>query len=119
MVGMLQQIKKIKCQKKSLATLIETFQNAAHLYNEMSEKDENSYKKFESIASNIMAEAKTLRDDIIRIVEGEGTADASSSLVFTLDTIIKETNKMSTRSEDEVLYELDLSELDLFEEDED
>ena len=106
-------------QKKSLTTLIETFQNAAHLYNEMSDKDENSYKKFESIASNIMTEAKTLRDDIIRIVEGEGTADASSSLVFTLDTIIKETNKMSTRSEDEVLYELDLSELDLFEEDED
>jgi hypothetical protein len=104
---------------KRLISLIETFQNTASLYNNMNEKDDAIYEKFELIASNLLGEAKTLRDDVIRIVEGEEGASANSSLLFTLDTIIKETNKMSTRSKDEVLYELDLSELDLFEEDED
>ena len=64
----------------------------------------------------MLDEAKTLRGDLIRIVEGEGSAYAVSSLVDKLNTIIKETEKMSTRSKDEVLYELDLSELNLFEE---
>jgi len=93
-----------------------TFQESAALYNTLNDKDEETYQKFEIIASNLLDEAKTLRGDLIRIVEGEGSADAVSSLVDKLNTIIKETEKMSTRSKDEVLYELDLSELNLFEE---
>ena len=99
------------------AKVAKTFQESASLYNTMGVKDEETYQKFEIIASNLLDEAKTLRDDLIRIVEGEGSANAVTSLVDKLNTIIKETEKMSTRSEDEVLYELDLSELNLFEED--
>jgi hypothetical protein len=96
--------------------ITKTFQESASLYNTMRDKDEEMYQKFEIIASNLLDEAKTLRDDLIRIVEGEGSANAVSSLVDKLNTVIKETEKMSTRSKDEVLYELDLSELNLFEE---
>ena len=96
--------------------IAKTFQESAVLYNTINDKNEETYQKFETIASNLLDEAKTLRDDLIRIVEGEGSAYAASSIVDTLNTIIKETEKMSTRSKDEVLYELDLSELNLFEE---
>jgi len=105
--------------KVALKSLIESFRDAAVLYNTIEEKDDAVYEKFELIASNIISEAKTLRDQLIRIVEGDGSSDADTALSLTLDTIIKETIKMSKRSEDEVLYELDLSELNLFEEDED
>lgn len=114
---LLESIASTTIDRKRLTSLIESYLSAANLYNSIEEKDSVVYEKFELIASNLLREAKTLRDDVIRIVEGEGTADADSSLL-TLDTIIKETNKMSTRSKDEVLYELDLSELDLFEEEE-
>ena len=104
--------------KRALRNLIESFTEAAALYNSIEEKNDSIFEKFELIASNLISEAKTLRDQLIRIVEGDGSSDADTALSITLDTIIKETNKMSKRSEDEVLYELDLSELDLFEEDE-
>lgn len=104
--------------KRALRNLIESFTEAAALYNSIEEKNDSIFEKFELIASNLISEAKTLRDQLIRIVEGDGSADADTALSITIDTIIKETNKMSNRSEDEVLYELDLSELDLFEEEE-
>jgi hypothetical protein len=116
--SLLESITPAEVDRKRLTSLIESYLNTANLYNSIEEKDGPVYEKFELIASNLLREAKTLRDDVIRIVEGEGKANAGSSLLFTLDTIIKETNKMSTRSNDEVLYELDLSELDLFEEEE-
>lgn len=104
--------------KRALRNLIESFTEAAALYNSIEEKNDSIFEKFELIASNLISEAKTLRDQLIRIVEGDGSSDADTALTITIDTIIKETNKMSNRSKDEVLYELDLSELDLFEEDE-
>ena len=104
--------------KRALRNLIESFTETAALYNSIEEKNDSIFEKFELIASNLISEAKTLRDQLIRIVEGDGSSDADTALSITIDTIIKETNKMSKRSEDEVLYELDLSELDLFEEEE-
>lgn len=109
-------VESVKAQFLSLA---ENFISTAKVYNRLENKKDDDYSKFEIIAANLMREAKTLRGDLIRIVEGEESAYAASSLVDKIDDMLKEMQKMSTRSNDDVLYELNLSELNLFEEDED
>ena len=116
--GLTNEALNIESAKARFLSLAEGFVSSARLYNGLTNKKETDYLKFETIAANLVGEAKTLRGDLIRIVEGEDPVYAVSSLVNNIDIMLKEMQKMSTRSNDDVLYELNLSELNLFEEDE-